>query len=136
LSRDRAVLISTHIVGDISSTCEEIALLDRGELRYQGAPEDLVRMVEGKSWSIIVDDAGFESVSRRFHIVTVVPEGDALRLRIVGDADPLPGAKPVPPNLEDAYVHFMESDELGPIASPSHPEEAAEPEPPGEGLAP
>jgi ABC-2 type transport system ATP-binding protein len=112
LSRDRAILISTHIVGDISSTCEAIALIDRGKLRYQGAPEDLVRLAEGKAWSVTVDDAGFEDISRRFHVVTVAPEGDALLLRVVGDAEPVPGAEPVAPNMEDAYVYFMESGEL------------------------
>jgi ABC-type multidrug transport system ATPase subunit len=112
LSRDRAVLVSTHIVGDISSTCEEIAILDHGTLRYQGAPENLVQIAEGKSWNITVDDAGFESVSKQFHVVTVVPEGDALLLRIVGDAEPMPGAEPIPPSLEDAYVYLMESSDL------------------------
>ena len=112
LSRDRAILISTHIVGDISSTCEAVALIDRGKLRYQGAPEDLVRLAEGKAWSVTVDDAGFEDISRRFHVVTVAPEGDALLLRVVGDAEPLPSAEPVAPNMEDAYVYFMESGQL------------------------
>jgi len=118
LSRDRAILISTHIVGDISSTCEAIALIDHGRLRFQGAPEDLVRLAEGKAWSITVDDAGFEDISKRFHVVTVAPEGDALLLRIVGDAKPLPGAEPMAPNLEDAYVYFMESSEPAAMATP------------------
>jgi ABC-type multidrug transport system ATPase subunit len=136
LSRDRAVLVSTHIVGDISSTCEEIASLDRGQLRYQGAPEDLVRIAEGRSWNITVDDAGFESVSKQFHVVTVVPEGDALLLRIVGDAEPMPGAEPVPPNLEDAYVYLMESSDLVASPMPSHSGADVEPGPPAQGLEP
>ena len=109
LSRDRAILISTHIVGDISSTCEEIALLDQGRLRYQGSPEDLVGVAEGKTWQVTVDDHGFEEMSRQFQVVSVVPEGDALLLRMVGAASPPPGAEAIAPSLEDAYVCFMES---------------------------
>ncbi len=128
MGRDRAILVSTHIVGDISSTCEAIALIDRGRLRFQGAPEDLVRLAEGKAWSITVDDAGFEDISKRFHVVTVAPEGDALLLRVVGDAEPLSGAEPVAPNLEDAYVYFMESGEL-PAATTQLSAAAADAEP-------
>ncbi|NKB88163.1 MAG: ATP-binding cassette domain-containing protein [Acidobacteria bacterium] len=110
LSRDRAILISTHIVGDVSSTCEEIGVLDRGKLRYLGAPEGLVSVADGKAWEVTVDDAGFIEMSERFHVVGVVPDGDALALRMVGDAEPPAGASPVAPNLEDAYVYFIESE--------------------------
>jgi len=110
LSRDRAILISTHIVGDVSSMCEEIGVLDRGRLRYLGPPEDLVGVADGKTWRLTVDDAGFVEMSERFHVVGVVPEGDALSLRMVGDASPPAGAQEVAPNLEDAYVYFIESE--------------------------
>lgn len=108
LGRDRAILISTHIVGDISSTCEEIGLLDKGRLRFQGPPEDLVGIANGKAWRVSVDDRGFEEMSRRFHVVSLVPDGDALSLRMVGDATPPPGAEALAPTLEDAYVYLME----------------------------
>ncbi len=107
LSRDRTILISTHIVGDISSTCEEIALLDRGHLLFSGPPEELVRHAENKTWKVEIDDAGFAELSRLWHVVSVTPEGDGLTVRVVGDDTPPPGAVPLSPNLEDAYVYFM-----------------------------
>jgi ABC-type multidrug transport system ATPase subunit len=110
LSRDRAILISTHIVGDISSTCEEIAVLNFGRLLFHGPPEKLVREAENKTWTLRVDDAGFAEVSRTWHVVTVNPEDDLLAVRIVGDGAPPPGAEPTPPNLEDAYIYFMALD--------------------------
>ncbi|HEX9698977.1 MAG TPA: ATP-binding cassette domain-containing protein [Acidobacteriota bacterium] len=110
LSRDRAILISTHIVGDISSTCEEIAVLNFGRLLFHGPPVELVREAENKTWTLRVDDAGFAAVSRTWHVVTVNPEDDLLAVRIVGDGAPPPGAEPTPPNLEDAYIYFMALD--------------------------
>ncbi len=107
LSRDRVVLISTHIVGDISSTCEELAVLSQGRIVFHGLPEDLVQQAEGKTWRIRVDDAGFEELTRRFYVVTIAVDGDRMDLRMVGDGDPPPEAEPAPPNLEDAYVYFM-----------------------------
>ena len=107
LSRDRTILISTHIVGDISSTCEDIAVLNSGQLTFHGSPEDLVEQAEGKTWHIRVDDAGFEEMSKRFDVVSIAVDGDRMDLRIVGDGEPPREAEPFPPNLEDAYVYFM-----------------------------
>ena len=107
LSRDRAILISTHIVGDISSTCEDMAVLRSGQIVFHGPSEDMVQMAEGKTWRLEVDDVGFEEASRQFFVVTLAVDGDRMDLRIVGDGTPPAGAVPVPPNLEDAYVYFM-----------------------------
>ncbi|MDA0746311.1 MAG: ABC transporter ATP-binding protein [bacterium] len=107
LSRDRAVLISTHIVGDISSTCEELAVLNAGRVVYQGPPEELVRLAEGKTWRVEADDAAFELLSKEFAVVTISVDAGQMDLRLVGDASPPSGAEPVLPNLEDAYVYFM-----------------------------
>ena len=121
LSRDRAILISTHIVGDISSTCEDIAILNYGRLLFHGPPVDLVRHAENKTWTLDVDDAGFAEVSKKWHVVTVSPEGDVLTLRIVGDDDPPPGAQATPPNVEDAYIYFMAMDGHEPEGNGSKP---------------
>ena len=114
LGRDRAILISTHIVGDISSTCEDLAVLNSGHLMYQGSPENLIRQAEGKTWHVQVDDEEFEELATRFRVVTIAAEGDRMDLRMVGDGEPPGQATPVPPNLEDAYVYFMEEADLTP----------------------
>jgi ABC-type multidrug transport system ATPase subunit len=107
LSRDRAILISTHIVADISSTCEYLAILRQGQLVFQGSPESLVQVAQGKTWTVTVDDGEFEDVAARFRVVTVNIEGDRMNLRLVGEATPPAGSLLAEPNLEDAYVHFM-----------------------------
>ena len=89
LGRDRAILISTHIVGDISSVCEDVAILSSGELRFRGSPADLIARAQGKTWQVEADDAQFEMLSRIFRIVTVNTEDGLMRLRLVGDAQPL-----------------------------------------------
>ena len=107
LSRDRAILISTHIVGDISSTCDDLAVLNAGRIVYRGSPQALVDRTNGKTWRLQADDAEFESISRKFLVVTVAVDGGRMDLRFVGDARPPANSEPVPPNLEDAYVYFM-----------------------------
>ena len=107
LSRDRAILISTHIVGDISSTCDDLAVLNAGRIVYRGSPGALADRANGKTWRVQADDAGFEAISREFLVVTVAVDGGRMDLRFVGDGRPPAGAEPVMPNLEDAYVYFM-----------------------------
>ena len=107
LSRDRAILISTHIVGDISSTCDDLAVLNAGRIVYRGSPQTLVTRAEGKTWRVQADDAEFEKISKRFLVVTVAVDGGRMDLRFVGDGPPPNRAESVTPNLEDAYVYFM-----------------------------
>ena len=107
LSRDRAILISTHIVGDISSTCDDLAVLNAGRIVYRGSPQTLVTRAEGKTWRVQADDAEFEKISKRFLVVTVAVDGGRMDLRFVGDGPPPDRAESVTPNLEDAYVYFM-----------------------------
>ena len=42
--RDVIIILSTHIVGDISSTCKKLALLNRGELKFEGSPDDMIKL--------------------------------------------------------------------------------------------
>ena len=107
LSARRTILISTHIVGDISSTCEDLAILRQGQLLFHGAPEDFVAKAEGKTWILETDDASFEDIASRFNVVNINTDGIGMEVRIVGDQTPPPGAEAVPPNLEDAYIYFM-----------------------------
>lgn len=107
LSADRTILISTHIVGDISSTCEDLAVLRQGQLIFHGAPEEFVALAEGKTWLLQTDDGEFEAIANRFSVVNISADGVGMELRIVGDETPPPGAEPTPANLEDAYIYFM-----------------------------
>lgn len=107
LSTDRAILISTHIVGDISSTCEEIAVLAPRHLVFMGQPEAFIESAQGYVWETRVDDAGFEALSETFQVVNVTAEGNEMDVRFVGTTDPPYGAREVSPNLEDAYVYRM-----------------------------
>jgi ABC-2 type transport system ATP-binding protein len=111
LSKDRAILISTHIVGDISSICDDVGILGSGNLLFRGSPADLIHKAVGKAWEVEADDSQFEHLTKIFRIVTVNIEGGLMRLRLVGDARPPENAVQVTPTLEDAYVYFMDEEE-------------------------
>ena len=52
---DVTIILSTHIVGDISSTCNNMALMNRGQVSFNGSPQDMLKLAEGKVWRIMSD---------------------------------------------------------------------------------
>jgi len=102
------IILSTHIVGDISSTCRRLALLNRGELAYSGSPEELVDMARGHTWRVTALDNELEKLKKEYSVTSTFPAGDGWEVHLV--AEELAGydGEELEPDLEHAYVYFME----------------------------
>lgn len=103
------IILSTHIVGDISSTCNQMALLNEGELVYNGAPDVLISNTKGFVWHAKVDQDQYDMLKEKFPIISTIPSGTGWEIQFVGDKPSDLEAKELHPNLEHAYVHFMEN---------------------------
>lgn len=108
---EKIILLSTHIVGDISSTCARIALLDEGQVVFSGPPGELVERTRGKVWNVTALPEEMDAVKLRYPVVSSVPSVTGYELRLVADSVADRPAAAVDPNLEDAYVYFMDSAE-------------------------
>jgi ABC-2 type transport system ATP-binding protein len=108
IGREIVIILSTHIVGDIGSTCEKLALLNKGTVVFQGSPQALIQKAEGRTWELEVEEREFSAVKDRFSVIATATEGGRLRLRVVGEDRGGFPVKPVKPNLEDAYIYTME----------------------------
>ncbi len=108
IGKEIVIILSTHIVGDISSTCENLVILDKGKVLYRGSPPELAAKAEGKTWETVAEEKDLPEIKRHFSVISTAPRGDRLHLRLVGEgsANGLE-LKPVNPNLEDAYINFM-----------------------------
>jgi ABC-type multidrug transport system ATPase subunit len=107
LSRERIVIFSTHVIEDISSSCNQVAVLNRGSLCYLGAPPEMARSAEGRVWQFHVPAMEFDTVTRGLQIVHHMRDGDQIRVRCISESIPVPQAKPVRPTLEDAYLWLL-----------------------------
>jgi ABC-type multidrug transport system ATPase subunit len=107
-AQDRIILLSTHIVGDISSTCENIALMDLGRIIFKGPPADLVDKARGKVWTISTGHEDLDRWKERFPVISTVPSERGYELRIVAENPDALEAIPAEPNLEDAYIHYIQ----------------------------
>ena len=105
---DVTIILSTHIVGDISSTCQGMALLNRGELVFSGSPENLVKHAEGHVFKLNLNPYEYEMVKERYNVISTIPVENGWEVQIVSDDPPEYQSENIIPNIEHAYVYFME----------------------------
>ncbi|HVY45999.1 MAG TPA: ABC transporter ATP-binding protein [Minicystis sp.] len=96
------VILSTHIVSDVSDLCQSMAILHEGEVRLAGNPCALVARLEGRVFERVVDKAELASVAAAHRVLSTHLIGGRTRLRVAADARP-DGFAPATPDLEDVY---------------------------------
>lgn len=109
LSKDRIVIFSTHIIEDISSSCSQVVVINKGELKYFGDPTDMVDMAAGKVWQFHIDRESFEQVLDKTMVIHHIQDGDTIQVRYLSVDSPYEGAVQVEPNLEDAYLCLLKN---------------------------
>jgi len=107
ISHDKIVILSTHIVGDISSTCRDLALLAHGQVIFRGPPEELVATAKSKVWLVFCEEQDFRRIAEEIQIISTVQKDRQLQLRAIGEQMAGVEMQPAEPNLEDAYIHYM-----------------------------
>lgn len=107
LSRERIVIFSTHIIEDISSSCNKVAVLNRGKMYYLGDPVNMTRAAEGKVWQFFVDESQFNEIRHNLRIIHHMRVEDMIRIRCLAETKPFKGAESVMPTLEDAYLWLL-----------------------------
>ena len=102
-AQDRLVLLSTHIIEDVQSVCDQLVVMDHGQVLFTGTPEALIQSAAGHVGVFWEREAGQEA---GLHITARVNTGRGVRCRAV--ADTLPAyVQPAEPSLEDAYLYLI-----------------------------
>ncbi len=112
LSATRVVIFSTHIIEDISSSCSTMAVINRGEVLFNGTPTELTSIARGRVWKSSLSAALFEEATRDLLVVHHMRDGDRIRFRCIAAAKPFEDAVEELPLLEDAYLWLLRSDKL------------------------
>jgi len=106
--KDVIIILSTHIVGDISSMCNDLALLNNGFVEFNGAPEDLVNKAKGHVWQVTTSGYEYDMLKEKYAVISTIPTEEGWEVQLVGDKIEAKNAISIEPNLEHAYVYFME----------------------------
>ena len=107
LSRERIVIFSTHIIEDISSSCNRVAVLNQGQLKYVGEPVEMAKLAEGRVWQYLVNVQDIEREQQEHLIVHHMRIEDKVRVRCISAEQPADDAIPVRPTLEDSYLWLL-----------------------------
>lgn len=108
IAEERIVILSTHIVGDIEATCENIAVLNRGELLFQGTVTDLLEHAEGKIFTATVSRMELPMLKKQYEVTSMLIQGNEAQVRFVAEEKPFASANLCEPNVEDAYMFLMQ----------------------------
>ncbi len=107
IAKDRIVILSTHIVGDIEATCENIAVLNQGEILFWGKVSQLLEAVKGKVYTIEVSTLELPNIQEKFLVTGILTNGSTANIKIIAEELPIQDAKPANPDVEDAYMYLM-----------------------------
>jgi len=110
VSKDKIVLLSTHVVSDVEFISKEILVMKSGQVKAKGSPQSLLDSMNGRVFEALVtseeqhayEDAGYK-------LSNIMLTQDRICLRIVSDIRPQVGqVREVYPNLEDVYLYLAE----------------------------
>lgn len=97
------VILSTHIVSDVSDLCQAMAIIHEGRLRAAGNPAALVAEINGKVWKKSVAPDEIAKYRERFHLISMRLFAGQTLVHVLSDQQPEPGFEQSAPDLEDLY---------------------------------
>jgi ABC-type multidrug transport system ATPase subunit len=97
------VILSTHIVSDVSDLCGCMAIIHQGRVMVKGEPTALVGELQGKVWKKIIGASELAAHRDKFRVISMRLVGGRTLIHVMSDQKPEGGFEPVPPDLEDLY---------------------------------
>ena len=104
IAQGRVVILSTHIVSDVEAVASSIAVIRGGRLVRHATPEELLRKASGRVFAAVVASENLLEAQKTLHVSHLARRADGVHVRFVANGASLPGARPVEPSLEDAYL--------------------------------
>jgi len=105
------VILSTHIVEDVSDLCSRMAIISRGRVLMSGEPAEAIREIEGKVWRRSVPRADLEAIEKEHTVLTTKLVGGKTYVHVFHDDDPGEGFEGVKVSLEDVYFSTLKEAE-------------------------
>ncbi|WP_342429255.1 ABC transporter ATP-binding protein [Neobacillus sp. FSL H8-0543] len=104
LSKKYTIILSTHIISDIESSCEKVAVLNNGEVLFQGTTEALAKQAVNFVWELSVPYSEYDNVEKEYAIISSRRENNNAVFRIIAKKSPDERAIAVQPTIEDGYM--------------------------------
>ena len=107
-SKDRIVILSTHIVSDVEFIAEEVIMMKSGQVLHFGKPQEITSEIDGYVWEYTVPTDCAEQYTAAMNVSNLrnIENGDTV-LRVIAEHQPTKNAVQVQPNLEDLYLFYF-----------------------------
>jgi ABC-2 type transport system ATP-binding protein len=99
------VIFSTHIVEDISQSCNDLAVLNAGQVLFRGSPSNLIAQTRGQVWNILTSG---ERPDSGLAVISTMQMQNGVQYRVVGKPAEGYNAESIEPSLEDSYIWLMQ----------------------------
>jgi ABC-2 type transport system ATP-binding protein len=107
LGENSVVLLSTHIVEDVSELCTRMAIIDRGEILLEAEPLRAVDELKGRIWRRVIERSTLAEAERQHTVISTKLLAGRTVVHVYSDTAPGPGFEPSEPDLEDVYFSTM-----------------------------
>lgn len=108
-AKEKIVILSTHIVSDVSYIADTILMMKQGRFLLQESMSTVTDSIRGKVWELLADEKTAAKYSKTFSVVNLHHENNLVKLRIISETAPSEEAQITEPNLEDLFLyHFGE----------------------------
>jgi ABC-type multidrug transport system ATPase subunit len=107
LGENSAVILSTHIVEDVSELCTRMAIIDRGEILLEAEPLGAIEQMRGRIWRSVIEKRALAEMEREHAVISTKLLAGRTLLHVFADGPPGPGFEPAEPDLEDVYFTTM-----------------------------
>jgi ABC-2 type transport system ATP-binding protein len=104
LTRNRIIILSTHIISDVEAVANRLMILQEGRVLVDTTPEALLARTAGNVWSVTTDQAAALRLQASYQVSTMINQMNGITLRIVSATRPHEAAVVVDPSLEEAYL--------------------------------
>jgi ABC-2 type transport system ATP-binding protein len=103
IGEDVVVILSTHIVEDVSELCPLMAIMAGGEILVHGEPQALIEKLHGNLWKVEVAREDADALRQQLRVVSTRMIAGRTELRVAGETCPAEGMTLATPTLEDVY---------------------------------
>ncbi|NJW52438.1 ABC transporter ATP-binding protein [Salinimicrobium oceani] len=107
LGEKSVVILSTHIVEDVSELCTRMAIINKGKILLEAEPLKAVAKIQGRIWRRVIDKDQLLAVERDHKVISTRLLGGRTVVHVYSETNPGPAFEQVPPDLEDVYFSTM-----------------------------
>ncbi|MEM6632155.1 MAG: ABC transporter ATP-binding protein [Bacteroidota bacterium] len=109
LGEDKVVILSTHIVEDVSTLCNDMAIIGQGEVLLTGKPGEIEAELNGRLWELQIPKEELASYQNRYQVISSRYHMGKLLITVVKEDQPQEDFGQKTPTLEDAYFNLITS---------------------------